>query len=195
LKKICAFTFILMVCTQLLAEKQGPAAEVFQRLLSPQTTDKAAQQLLKRGKADSETRKYLAEHLPAVIERGPKEPDDPWFNAVQLAGELKIAESASALGRWISLDTGGMTGMAIWARLGNQPAAKALSQIGDPAGPVLASILQYGNSEERSAAIRALALIGSPDAKKTLQNQLKREQEPKTKAFIKNILEHWKPAS
>jgi hypothetical protein len=188
-----AASLIVRCC--MMGQEQQSADETFQRLLSPKTTDKAATQLLSRAKKEPEARKYLAEHLPPVIEKDPKDLGQPWFNAVRLAGTLKIPEASSALAKWISLDSGGTTGMTISLRLDNQPAAKALAQIGDPAVPTLSDVLQHGSAEERSAAARALYLIGSAAAKDALVKHLAEEKDPELKSFIQNILDHWRRPS
>ena len=50
------------------AQGHPKADETFSRLLAPKTTDKATEELLRSAKTDPSTRKYLSEHLPAVIE-------------------------------------------------------------------------------------------------------------------------------
>jgi hypothetical protein len=186
--------FLIAHCVAIGQQRQ-PVTDIFERFLAPKTTDKAAQQLLRRAKSDPAARKYVAEHLPSVIEKGPKEADEPWLNAVRLAGELKMSEATSALTRWVSLQTHGTVTMATWARLDRYPAAKALSQIGTPALPALAGVLEHGIAEERNAATRALDLIGSSEAKNILQKHLNEEQDPELRALIKNILDHWRPTS
>jgi hypothetical protein len=184
---------LLMSSFAFAAQHESRIEAAFKQLQVPATTDQAAKDLLALSKANPAARKYLVEHLPTMIERDPKTVGDSWLNAVRLAGELKLSETAPALVKWINFQTGGMVGMAIWERLDNYPAGKALSQIGDPAVPTLEGVLQNGTEEERSVAIRALSLIHSSAAKAALEAQLD-QQKPKTKEFIKSALDHWNPS-
>ena len=183
------------IAAGLIAQQRGTStSEAFQRLLQPGTTNEAAKQLLQRARSNPETKRYLKEHLPPIVEKGPSDVGEPWVNVVGLAGELRISEAVPALAKWIGFEFGrGTVDMASWAALDDYPAAKALSQIGDPAVPRLATILKQGTSEDRSAAVRALMLIGTPAAKTVLQDQLKVEQDPKMKSFIKDAIDHWRP--
>jgi hypothetical protein len=120
-------------------------AALFDQLQSPDTTDGATRELLKRA-ADPEVRKYLATHLPGLIEKGPVKVQ-PWNNATRVAGEFRITEAVSALAKWIGAQTGtGLLTLPREVRLENEPAAKALAQIGDPSVPALADILRHGQS-------------------------------------------------
>lgn len=201
LRAIATCTTILTIALgwNMMAQGHPQAAETFSRLLAPKTTDKATEELLRSAKTDPATRRYLSEHLPAVIEKGPKVYGEPWLNAVRLSGELKVTEAVPALSKWIKTQTGGdLNGTLTLSRslrLQYNPAAKALSQIGDPAVPTLAGILEHGLAEERSLAAGALWLIRSPAAQTVLQEQMNHEQDPQMKDLIKNILDHWKPAS
>src|SRR5215469_7026599 len=90
-------------------QAKEPVATVFQRLQSSTDINEATEELLKRGRSDSEVREYIARHLPPMIEKGPAEKDHPgnWIELVRIAGELKIAEVAhnrqhrGNLDRWL----------------------------------------------------------------------------------------------
>ena len=132
-------TLVLSICLAAWAsvsfgQEAATLDVLFQQLLSPTATDKAAQTLLKRGTSDPATRTYLSTHLPRVIEAGGNGAGRQWLNAVRLAGQLRISEAAPALSKWISFEMG-ETSMAIFSRLDDNPAGKALSQIGDPPSP------------------------------------------------------------
>jgi hypothetical protein len=58
-------------------------------------TDKAAEQLAVLANANTSARKYVSEHLPALIDKTSS--GEIWLNAVRLAGELKILEAVPAL--------------------------------------------------------------------------------------------------
>lgn len=176
----------LVVTVYLGAQGSPQLQRLFEGLQSTQTTDKSAEQLLNLGKSDLKVRKYLAIHLPPMIQAGPK--DQPWNNAVRLAGDLKIKEAAPALAKWIGLGPFGSLTFTREIRLDTNPPAKALAQIGDPAIPVLVGVLNHGNSHERWNAVYALNLIGSPEAKSALREHLKTESDSTMRDFIEKVL-------
>jgi HEAT repeat protein len=162
---------------------------LLQQLQSAQNTDEAAEKLLKLANSDSKVREQLAVQLPTILDKGPHEPAQPWTNAVRLAGELKIAEAAPALAKWIRLNAGtGTLSLSREARLVDYPAGQALVQIGVPAIPALVGVLDSGNLYERWNAAYALNLIGSPQAKTVLRDHLRREQDPTMRDFIEKAL-------
>jgi hypothetical protein len=175
------------------AHSQGVSqvALLFQQLQEPTTTDRAKADLIALTKSDPSARTYLADHLSPFIEKGPSEPEEPWSNAIRLAGDLRIAEAAPALARWIKLSNGGSTTMASQARLDNYPAAKALAAIGDPAIPTLVGVLGQGNLNERGIAVRALRLIHSTKARNALEAQLNRDPDANMRDHIQRILSDW----
>jgi hypothetical protein len=101
-----------------------------------------------------------------------------WLNAVRLAGELKIAEAAPSLAKWIVVDQFGEITASMVQRLDIDPAGKALSQIGDPAIPTLIVILAYGTVRQCRVAYLALNLIGSVNAKALLRSRRVQETDP-----------------
>src|SRR5947208_627101 len=141
---------------------ENPSVTLFKNLENPESSDQAAQQFLKLASRNSEITKYLAAHLPILIDKGPQEPGArPWKNATQLAGQLKIVETIPSLIKWFSVETGGAITLGQWARLEYNPAAKALSQIGDPAVRSLEGVLSNANLDNRKIAVLALKLVGS----------------------------------
>jgi hypothetical protein len=136
-----------------------------------------------------------------MIERGPKScpPSEivdlvarwdscPWYNAVELAGKLKIGEAAPALSPWINWRSEGPLLPTLEAQLIFHPAAKALYEIGDPAIPVVQRVLNSGSSEEHARAVRVLCIINTPKSKAVLQDDLPHETDPDQQTMIKNCL-------
>src|SRR5215472_2679538 len=80
------------------AAPQGTATDLealLQKLQDEASSNEATEELLRRGKTDAETRKYLADHLPRLLKEYQPAGDaiNPvWGNEARLAGELKIAE-------------------------------------------------------------------------------------------------------
>ena len=169
---------------------QGPAQvdQLLGQLQRPGTTDRAREELLTEGQSDPETKKYLAQRLPPLIERGPSNGFDAWVNAARLAGNLRLVEAASALARWIGVNTGGTTTLSTEVRLQHSPAARALVDIGEPALPSLRLILQRAKLNERWVAVWALDAIGSPNAMSVLRAHAPREPDPNLQKFIEKII-------
>lgn len=155
-------------------------------LESPNRTARAAETLLKRGKEEPRVRKYLAGHLPAMIDKGPDGAPEAWTSMVRLAGELRMAEAAGALARWLDVWGGeGSITLTQEVRLEDKPAGKALAQIGDPAIPSLVGVLKHGRLNQRWTATFALYDMNSPAARKALEEHLRRETDRTLRDFIK----------
>jgi len=171
-------------------QAEEPVATVFQRLQSSTDIHEVTEQLLNRGRSDPKVREYIASHLPPMIEKGPPEKDHPgpWIEFVRLAGELKIAEAAPALTKWLTIDNIGEITAGGFIRLENNPAGKALAEIGDPAVPAVARVFDRGTLRERRYAVYVLNLINSPSAKATLQERLSREPDKDLREFIRKSL-------
>lgn len=183
---------------------RSPAANprvsvLFQQLQSYVTTDRACDQLFQLAASDPVARAYLAKHLPRVIDLGPKHyqpspnasvlwPDPVWLNAVSLADELKLAEAAPALARFIGVSTGGAGTLGEAASLDNSPAGTALVHMGDAAIPALQTLLKSAQLDERREAAQVLLLIGSPKAKAALREHLPHESDNSLAAAIRKDL-------
>jgi hypothetical protein len=114
--------------SNIMAQTHPSTSELVKRLQSPKNTDDARKQLLQLGNSDPDVRRYLAVHLPPMIEIGPKScpPSDiedlntrwhacPWYNAVELSGKLRIAEAVTALAPWIGWRVDGPSCL-LWRR-------------------------------------------------------------------------------
>lgn len=168
------------------AQESTDLLRLFKQFQEHSTTDAATKELIHLGKSDPQTRKYLARHLPEVIEnRGNPQ---VWTNAVQVAGQLKIAEAVPALARWLDRNGGGTITLSGMMQLRNEPPARALVAIGDPSVPTLATVLRTGNLHQRETAAIALHRIGTPVAQRTLRDHAKVETDSNLRAFILTIL-------
>jgi uncharacterized membrane protein len=101
-------------------------------LAQPNTTYRAAEQILKIVSQDSAAREYVVHQLPGIID---KPEDDVWLNVVHLAGQMKASEAIPSLVRAMSRRplpaTPYITSTGIM-RLDSDIVAKTLSQMGDP---------------------------------------------------------------
>ncbi len=145
-------------------------------------------QILELARKDPDARKYVVQRLPEMIKSGT---DEPWLNAVRLAGKLKAREAIPALLQAMSrspfpaetyLTFGGVM------RLDNDIVAKALSQIDDPAIPSAVDLLKSADGRIRGRAVLILRNIGSPAARKVLQDRLPHETDPELKKLIHESL-------
>jgi hypothetical protein len=184
------------------AQDQAAASELVQKLQSDKTTDGARRQLLQLGKTDPDVRRYLIAHLPPMIEMSPKScpPSDvadvvnrwhtcPWYNAVELAGQLRIQEAVLSLVPWIGWRTPAPLLPSGGAEFLFHPAARALAEIGDPAVPAVQSAVDHGNPLEHYYALRILGIIHTPKAKAALREDLPREGDPNVRAMVKKSIE------
>ncbi len=185
-------SLLAMTSMGLSAQDNSQVAALVEQLKTPERTDQAAANLLEQAKADPEARKFLAANLPLMIEKGPIT-SQSWRNAVKLAGELKIEETAPALAKWIGESTGSnATTLAQGLRLDHDLAGKALAQIGDPSIPVLNDVLKHGSIAQRWAAVGALNIIASPAAKESLRQQINHETDPGLRDFMLSIMKKWR---
>jgi hypothetical protein len=166
------------------------AALAFEQLQSQSSAKikQASERLVRLGKSDPKAREYVALHLPPLIEKGPQDYLGRWTTFVRLAGELKIAEAAPALVKWLTIDNIGEISTAGFMRLENNPAGAALVQIGEPAIPAVVTVFDHGTLRERRYAVYVLNQINSPSAKRALREQLNRESDENLKEFIQKSL-------
>jgi len=164
---------------------------LFEQLEAPATADQAAEQWSKLAKTNPDARKYLATHLSTLIEHVDVHNgwvgDKPWENALRLAGELKLVETAPALAKWLGIETGrgDFIGFNTFLRLEDNSPGKALAQIGDPAIPAVEAILSHGNQTERLRAVYILKLMGSPKARNALQAHMSSEPDDSLRSSSK----------
>ena len=185
------------------AQSHPTPSELFRRLQSPKTTYEASKQFLLYSKSNPLFRKYLIDHLGSIISPGPNScpPNDiediearwhpcPWYNAVKLAGELKIGESVPALGPWIAfrIGDGVVIGLSSEYRLDLYPVATALWQIGNPSIPAVQNAFD-SDPRVHFVAVRVLCIINTPQSKAALRDDLTRESEPTLRVMIKNCSE------
>lgn len=193
--KVLSIGMLFCAMAVAIVAQSSQVALLFQQLQLPEMTDQADAKLREMARADPNVRQYLSTHLPGLIANGPSKPES-WNNAVRLAGDLRIVEAVPDLAKWIGSQTGlGITGLSLELRLENDPAGKALAQIGEPALPTLAQVLNQGDERKRRDALYALKLIGSPAAKAIFREHLPNEPDPSLRAFMERALEVWLPSA
>jgi HEAT repeat protein len=135
---------------------------------------------------DSDSHDYIAERLPFLI-RGSDDKLLLWLSAVQMAGELKDAKTVPILTKLLRRDhRSGPVTLGMDSILYDDPVAKALSLIGDPATDSVAGLFENGDPDTRRRAAIVLTNIGTPDAREAILRQIDKEPDPKLKAFMQS---------
>jgi hypothetical protein len=164
------------------------------RILMDQLNDVRAvrrgtvEQILQIAKKDPQAREYVVQRLPDLIR---KPESDVWLDAIRIAGSLKAKEAIPALQEVMSrrpLPAKTYLTLAGIENLDNDIVAKALSQIGNPAIPSVRTLLASGDSSMRSRAVLILRNIGSPAARKALQEYLPHETNQEVRKLIQDSL-------
>jgi HEAT repeat protein len=182
--KYCmAFILLCPVLSPLSAAQKAPDIHtLFTELKEPGTTNRAAQQIPRVASENSAAREYIAEKLPDMIEKMTL--DQVWRNAVRLAGQLKASNSVPALMRVLPrspFKPSILIGSAM--SLDADAVGKALCEIGDPAVPALANLLEHADKTTRWRAARILWNIDSPSSRKVMREDLQHETDPEIKRF------------
>ncbi len=188
--RMLASTLVIVSClsTALAQAGQTSAPDVqslFLQLQNRSTSSEAAKKLTKVGGEDRTARKYISEHLPPLITTSGGEVKT---NAIWLAGNLKIASALPALAallRHFSLV--GQTGLGVTARLDNDPAGKALVQIGGPSVGAVAQVLEQGDSQARWRAALVLMSIGTAAAVQAVRSHIPKEKDPHVRQFMESF--------
>jgi HEAT repeat protein len=147
-----------------------------------------AKEILEVARKDSDAREYVLQRLPEMIKSGT---DEPWLNAVWLAGQLKATEAIPALQEAMSRPPFPAEPDITFAgeiRLANDIVARTLSQIGDPSIPSVVNLLKSADEGTRRRAVLILRNINSRAARKALQDRLPDETDPSIKKLIRGSL-------
>jgi HEAT repeat protein len=166
------------------------------------TSDEASVQLKALAGSNANARRYLAKELPEIISKTSEDHSQykVWLDSVRLAGELKIEESIPVLvtlfepARYSPSAISTMTSRATFA---NDPVAKALVQLGQPAIGALSGILENKEKDQYTRLRAALVLynMNSPDADAALAHNLQTETDPRVRSFIEGRLKARKDTS
>jgi hypothetical protein len=189
-KRLGTSSILLLGLATVLHGQQESQAALLAQLQSEDTADHARDEFLKLGRANTEVRTYLAKNLPALITLDPQKHRRGWLDAVQLAGALQVTETAPSLAKWIGTVAPGTAGSTLTERVRLEifPAGKALVQIGEPAVPTLAAVLEKGDHRERWVAYRALDMIGTPHATEVLRAHFDHEPDQALKNEMRQAL-------
>jgi HEAT repeat protein len=136
------------------------------------------------GQSDPEVKAYLAGKLPTDITN--KQDPKIWKAEVQLAGCLRLIAAVPQLVRLLIIDTEDLsaTGAYRSMTMANNPPARALIAIGDPAVPAISALLQSEDRTTRSRAIRVLININTGAARNALSGHAPTEKDPSLQRMI-----------
>lgn len=180
------------------AQPAQDAQQLFAQLHDAKTTDEAFARLKVLAGSNPDARQYLVTTLPAAITKdlsqGPIWQNPVSANSVRLAGDLRIAEAVPILVQSLDNDLakrGGFVTSAMAYELNNDPVAKALAKIGEPAlGPIRDRLKNNNNSQiERVRTVQILNFMESAGADQVLALQLKSESDPVVRKTIEAVLQ------
>ena len=192
--RFCCRTVILLVFVSLNGTfAQTDSAPDIRFLMEQLNDDRTVQrdtveQILELARKDPQARAYVVRKLPDLIRRPQS---DVWLDAIRVAGKLKAREAIPALLEAMSRPQMPAEANLTFAgieRLDNDIVAKTLCQIGDPAIPSTVDLLKSADGRTRARAILILRNIGTPAARKALQNRLRHETDPEVKKLIRDSL-------
>jgi HEAT repeat protein len=176
------------------AAVQATAADLeglLQKLQDEASSNQATDELLKRGKADAKTLKYLADHLPRLLEQYQPTGDViklAWGNEARLAGELKIAEAVPALCKRIDMLTSPKRGGSLGYNFLDREAVNSLILIGPASVPAVVDVLKHGTAIQREEAAYVLGEIGTDRAREALTDALEEETHRAVRQRIEEAL-------
>lgn len=184
------------------AQNAQEVQQRFAQLRDATTSDEASVQLKILVGSNADARLYLAKELPGLISTTSQDPsqDKVWLNCVHLAGELKIEETIPVLVKLfdpVRYSSSFLSTMTSRNRLDDDPVAKALVKIGQPAiGPV-SGILEDKDKGQHTRMRAALVLynMNLPDADAALAHDLQTETDPRVRSFIEARLKAHKDTS
>ena len=187
MRKGYCMAFVLMcglLSLPTMAQKKPDIRELFAQLSNADTTNHAAQVILRVASKNPAAREYIMGRLPDLIDL--PNLDQVWRNAVRLAGELKASNAVQPLMQVLprSPFRPSIILFGEMLSLNSDPVGKALFEIGDPAVPALANLLEpSGDAMDRWRAARILWNIDSPASRKVLRDDLQHETDPAIKQF------------
>jgi HEAT repeat protein len=172
------------LCSVAIAQDKSRIESLFTQLEDSQTADQASVRLKTLAHEDPDSRQYIAKRIPSLI-RSCGDKVMLWQGSLELTGDLKIVEAVPLLTELLRKDHKGVpTNFMMAARLYDDPVAKALSLIGEPATDSVAGLFQNGDPATRRRATIVLSNIGTVRAHEALLRQIKDEPDQKLRAFM-----------
>jgi hypothetical protein len=153
-------------------------------LAAPATTVEARSHLLELGRSDAGVRALLSSNLPAMLLAA----KDLYVvrSEAQLAGELKIEAAIPSLIQLLG-GRNRIGGGSINARyeLKDDPVARALYEMGEPALPALTNALKSDSREKRERTEAILILMNTSQTRDILGQHLRSEPDAQLRAYLR----------
>jgi HEAT repeat protein len=137
--------------------------------------------------AGPEIKKSVADNLPSLMAH--EKNDIVLNNESRIAGDLKVIACIPILVTIFlkgDLVPTGLTATMRW-RMVDDPAGRALVQIGDPVIPEMTKLLTSDQRDDREKAVRVLGNIKSPAALNVLKEHLPSESDPHLRDVIDRV--------
>jgi hypothetical protein len=175
------------LCSAAVGQDRTRLEKLLTQLGDAQSAREASAQLKTLAQEDPDSRQYIANRLPSLIAIAARGDLQLWISSLDLTADLKVAEAVPILTELLRKDNRGIpTNFGAAARLYDDPVAKALSEIGEPATNSVAKLFQDGDAPTRRRAATVLSNIGSPSAREAIRHQIDNEPDPGLKAFMQS---------
>jgi HEAT repeat protein len=182
---LCA-AMVSGLCSVARGQDRAHIESLFVKIGDAKNTKEACAELKTLAQQDPDSRQYIANRLPSLIAIAAQGDLQLWISTLELTADLKIAEAVPVLTELLRKDNKGIaTSFGAAATLYDDPVAKALSEIGEPAMDSVAGLFQNGDPPTRRRAAIVLSNIGTPNAREAILRQIDREPDPDLKAFMK----------
>jgi HEAT repeat protein len=178
---------LVMACLVRLCSGQtdtGRAQQLLQEIKTGTNIGDPLKELTLLAQSNPDVKAYLANQLPTAISN--KQNSSVWRAEVELVGDLQLVVAIPQLVKLLIVDSEDLspTGAYRSMALANNPPARALISIGNPAVPAVAALLQSEDKTTRSRAIRVLININTSDARSALSNHAATEKDPSLQRLI-----------
>jgi HEAT repeat protein len=164
--------------------QQTQMSMILSHLQDPEMSDAAVVEI---AAGSPDLKKIIADKLPSLMLE--QKNYVVLNNESRLAGDLKVIACIPVLVTIFvegDLLPNALTGMMRF-RMDNDPAGRALAQIGDPVIPSMKKLLSSGDRDVREKAVRVLANINSPSALEVLKEHRGSESDP----YLQDIIDRY----
>jgi HEAT repeat protein len=191
--RMLCFCILISIVVAVQSQATPELQTLLVQLKAPETTHQSASKLMSISQSQPAVRNLLSDELPTMLV------DNDDFDVMQaetmLAGDLKLETTIHSLvnllnkpvhsfhsrkSRYILEDRT----LTRFAELRDDPVARALSEIGEPALPALSVPLESPSVDVRRRAIRILLRIKTPQSRAMLQQRVSKETDVELKKYL-----------
>jgi len=180
-------TMVVGTCSHAVGQDTAHLESLLTKLGDADAARGASTELKALAKDDPASRQYIADRLPSLIAVAARGDLQLWISSLELTANLKIVEAVPTLTELLRKDnTGIVTSFGAHSILYDDPVAKALSEVGEPATQPVAKLFEDGDAPTRRRAAIVLGNIGTPNARAALVRQIPLEQVDDLRAVMKD---------